>query len=395
MDVRPWRSHPPTIVAVAEDEVETDPAHVLAACDRADARVTPSERGGKTLAAAVCRWASEKPAGSDWLSVLTVGLEAAEVPLPPVRANVRVDPILPAIRLSQAPERDRGQLLGGLIPDAPPAALPLVPDAAPGVRVPLLEVADAHGVVSMARGRGAPLDLRLMVEALLSVPPEHRTTETAIVITVGELLAALSGPRPRGGRMAEWQRVRAALCAANGRWIPWRRGGRWWPLRLRGEPGERPQLADTVVLTVACPPGSRSGPPIDRQALREAGRHSGPRYRVLIGVPTVAWKPGLTRMPCAGVGGVWIGDRRHYTVLLHEDRRRIAFGPAPADKGGRRLADADRVIRETPGLVVLEERARDRYTGRPGWLVVPDAAAQAIRTADAGPRRVAGERSLR
>lgn len=398
MEVRPWCPHPPIVVADAEDLVETiDPAHVTTAevletmrpwpRDRAGARVTPSGDGGETLAAAVCRWASMTPAGSGWLSVLTVGLEAAEVPLPPVTANVRVDPILPAIRISQAPERDRGQLLGGLIPDDPPAALPLVPDAALGVRVPLLEVADAYGVVSMARGRGAPLDLRLVVEALLSVPPEHRTAETPIVITVGELLAALSGPKPRGGRLAEWQRIRAALCAANTRWIPWRSGGRWWPLRLRGEPGEQPQLADTVVLTVSCPPGSGSGPLIDRQALREAGRHSGPRYRVLIGVPTVAWKPGRTRMPCSGAGGLWVGDRRRYTVLHDEDRRRIAFGPAPADKGGRRTADADRIIRDTPGLVVMDERARDHVTGRPGWLVVPDGAAKAIGAAEAAGRR--------
>ena len=162
MEVRPWCPHPPIVVADAEDLVETmNPAHVTTAevleamrpwpRDRAGARVTPSGDGGETLAAAVCRWASMTPAGSGWLSVLTVGLEAAEVPLPPVTANVRVDPILPAIRISQAPERDRGQLFGGLIPDDPPAALPLVPDAALGVRVPLLEVADPWPAAAVRR----------------------------------------------------------------------------------------------------------------------------------------------------------------------------------------------------------------------------------------------------
>ena len=302
----------------------------------------------------------------------------------PIPANLRDDPILPAISVSQTAERDYGHLLGGIVPDDPPPALPLFPDSGPPVRVrvPLLELADASGVVSMARGRGAPLDLRLVVEALLSVPPERRTAETRIIITVAELLAGLAGDRPRGGKLDAWHRIRAALLAAGSRWIPWRSGGRWWPLRLRAEPGDRPSFTDQVILLVACPPGSASGPVIDRKALREAGRHSGPRYRTLIGVPTVAWVPGVTRIPRRGVGGLWVGDRRRYEVLTEADRRRIVFGPAPADKGGRRTVDADRIIRETPGVVVVDEHARDPKTGRPGWLVVPADAARAIEAAE-------------
>ena len=302
---------------------------------------------------------------------------------PEVAANLRPDPILPAIRVSQTPERDYGQLLGGIVPDEPSPALPLFPDSGPPVRVrvPLLELADAAGVVSMARGRGAPLDLRLVVEALLSVPPERRTAETRIVVSVAELLAGLAGDRPRGGKLDAWRRIRAALLAAGSRWIPWRAGGRWWPVRLRAEPGDRPALNDPVVLLVACPPGSASGPVIDREALRAAGRHSGPRYRTLIGVPTVAWIPGVTRFKVRGPGGLWIGDRHRYVVLTEADRRRIVFGPAVP--GERRLGrDADCIIRETPELVVLDEHARDPKTGRPGWLVVPTGAARAINAAE-------------
>ena len=105
-----------------------------------------------------------------------------------VRAETRrQDPILPRVILSPVlPARERGgRLLGGLVPDnkpeALPQALPPLPDERPEPhRVALLELADANGVRSMPRGCGAPLDLRLIVEAVLSVPHEHRkATENA------------------------------------------------------------------------------------------------------------------------------------------------------------------------------------------------------------------------
>lgn len=315
---------------------------------------------------------------------------------PTVRANLRGDPIMPAIQVSQSPERERGQLFGGLAPKDPPA-LPLLPGYDPepvasGVVVPLLELADASGVVSMARGRGAPLDLRLTVESFLSVPPELRGGSSArIVIEVEELMGGLfplakgRGKRSwfagRGRQGSDWRRTRQALEVMGTRWIPWQSGGRWWPVLLRGLPSENPAPSDKVVIEVALPPGSGSGPVIDRPSLQREGLVSGPRYRAMIGVNTIAWVLGVTRMPKSGVGGLWVGDPNRYPILTAEDRRRMVFGPG--DRALRRGADADQAIRNTPGLVVVSDAAFDVKTGKKGWRVVPADAAQAIREAKA------------
>ena len=127
---------------------------------------------------------------------------------------------------------------------------------------------------------------------------------------------------PRGGILAAWGRIRAAILRAGERWIPWRDGGRWWLLRVRGEPGERPAMTDPVVVEVAIPPGAAAGPKVDRAALRRAGLRSAPAYRTLIGVQSVTWIPGRTRILRPGIGGVWTGDARRYPVLTAADRRR-------------------------------------------------------------------------
>ena len=90
---------------------------------------------------------------------------------PEVRPNRRIDPIFPVVQsVREAPEREAGRLaFGGIIEDRKslPAQLPLLPTPE-GPRVPILELSDWRGVPTMARGRGAPLDLRLAVGALRS-----------------------------------------------------------------------------------------------------------------------------------------------------------------------------------------------------------------------------------
>ena len=68
-----------------------------------------------------------------------------------------------------------------------------------------------------------------------------------------------------------------------------------------------------------------------------------------------------------------------YPVLTEEDRDRLAFGPGWEDrarKEGRRKADAH--WKQLPGSVILTHKA-SMADGRRGWLIVPDAAADAIR----------------
>ena len=198
--------------------------------------------------------------------------------------------------------------------------------------------------------------------------------------TVGELLTSLEPPKPRGGKLAAWDRIRRALLEAGERWIPWQDGGCWWPVQVRGIPAERPRDTDAVVLSVALPAGSAVGPLIDRGELRAAGRRSAPQYRMLIGVSTIAWIPGLTRIPVPGIGGIWSGDASHYPVLTAGDRRRISVGEAdtPHNRHNRSQSRVDQAILKTAGIEVLDLQAVDKH-GRRGWRILPAAAAEAVR----------------
>ena len=152
-------------------------------------------------------------------------------------------------------------------------------------------------------------------------------------------------------------------------------------MTLRSLPGERPSLSDPVVFDVRLPPGAGPGPAVDRPALREAGRISSPAFRIGVAVPSATWIPGRTRRPVPGVGGLWIGDARRYPVFSARDRRRIAFGPDnPANRKPGRVDAAWRKSADAAGVVILDTEAVDR-DGKRGWIVVPAAAAKAIRKA--------------
>ena len=114
-------------------------------------------------------------------------------------------------------------------------------------------------------------------------------------------------------------------------------------------------------------------------ALREAGRISSPAFRIGVVVPSATWIPGRTRRPVPGVGGLWIGDARRYPVFSARDRRRIAFGPESTHRPGG-IDDAWHKSADAAGVVILDTEAVDR-DGKRGWIVVPAAAAKAIRKA--------------
>ena len=80
-----------------------------------------------------------------------------------------------------------------------------------------------------------------------------------------------------------------------------------------------------------------------------------------------------------GVGGLWIGDARRYPVFSARDRRRIAFGPESTHRPGG-IDDAWHKSADEAGVVILDTEAVDR-DGKRGWIVVPAAAAKAIRKA--------------
>ena len=332
------------------------------------------------------------------VSALALVVEA----LPPqVRAARRLNPILPVVkRLPEvkvgggSPEREAGQRVLGLVPlDHRRGQLPLFGPSAEGPRVALLEMADRAGMVTMAKGRGAPLALRLPVFAMLDLPPEHRHDTARVVLKVRELREDLFPGRKDGAR--QWPRIREALFRLQNLTVPMEGEARWFPFALRQEPGDRPGLEDEVVIDLALPPGAGNGPPIDREVLRRLGVQSGPRFRALLAVHSVQWRPGRTRVPVPGCRRpyrVWAANPDAYVILTAQDRRRLAFGED--SRKHRTTGEQEAPWEDLPGVEVVSKDARDSATGREGWLVVPTEAARAIKGRGNRERSIAGEREV-
>lgn len=342
-----------------------------------------------------CGWIVAALSGArvdrDRLSALAAVFEAR-----PRCGTTRMDPIMPAIRWGgEAPEREAGRRLFGPlaaeVKDPRPGLLPLYPEARESLirRVPLLAMSDFAGRPVMAQGRGAPLAFRIPIEAALSLRPEDRGRDSVrLALTVREWRDGLF-PRgwrrgETGGRPGDWQRVRDALAEADRALIPWGRdgGGFWRMFALRGDPGPGASLDDLVVVDVALPPGSGSGPVINRPALRLLGVDSGPRYRAFLAMEAANWIPGRTRVPNPRTGRFgWTGNRAAYPVFTAQDRRELAFGTE--DAKNRTRAQVDGAFENLPGCVILGRQEVDCRTGAKGWRIVPEAAAEAVRRAEA------------
>ena len=324
---------------------------------------------------------SDSPRGKGRVESAENAQEAPEVP-----AEKRSDPILPVVieRVEEAPEREAGRLaFAGVVEERKslPAQLPLLPRPE-GPSVPILELSDWRGVPTMARGRGAPLDLRLAVGACVLMPHVARAARGRLAVTVRELRDFLF---PNGWeRRRDWPRIQAALWKAHNYMIPgrfqWR--GRavdgWIPFRMAGGAGDGATLDDLVLIDVELPPGSGHGPVIDRRELAQLGVDSAPRFRAYIAAHSVVWRPGVTRRPHPRNPRfhLWSSDPGNYPVLTAADRDRLAFGSADTVRS-RTRAHKDKPWEDLPGVEILTRKASTPDGGR-GWLVVPEEAAAAI-----------------
>ncbi len=346
---------------------------------RLSLRAVLTDLGGvsRADAANICHDLARIPAGND-LAALTLVVEEmpAEV-TPDHRTDKRILPRI--VEGAHHPDRERGMLFGGLHEgrriEAP--ELPLFPDFAPAKRVPMLDLVDAAGLPVMARGRGAPLPLRLFVRTLASVrPTDRKLASVRLALTLRELRDGLF---PNGWRSGQhWPELRHALLHARDYAIHDGRG-RWFPVALRYLP-DTPDLDDLVVLDVAYPPGSHSGPTVRLPAMDQLSVTSAPRWRAYIAAHSLAWQPGTTRVPAPRAGGhyLWTRDRSAYPVLTVQDRLRLAFGE-PGDNPNRRTRAAiNAAFRDLPGLVVVSEQTANHRTGEVGWLVIPEDAARAL-----------------
>ena len=300
-----------------------------------------------------------------WQRLAPVEVEAE------TRADRRIMPVLQVV--GSSPERERGMLFGGLVDDRPRVAdLPLFPELEPTrYRVPLLEIVDATGVPLRSRGRGAPIEARLIVRGgLMMIRPEDRgRTTVRIAVTVGELL---DGLYPTKRRIAQnWPKIEAALLTARDFTVPDATGGRWFPMALRRLPAERldgapPALDDLVVVDLAPPPGATTGPSVDLPALDLMGVSSGPDWYAYIAARSLIWRPRKDSAPGAAAARL--------VRLEHRSRRLPGAHPGrPAPLRVRRTRLQAPNSRLHPEALVALARCSDgsepdRHAHRYQWL---------------------------
>ena len=363
--------------AVAKSQTEEGRRELLEERERMEAEVLQA-------AQKAAQAAPETPETAE--GVRTTPLGAQETP--EVRAERRIDPILPVVTVQEPPAREAGRLAFGGISDpenlSADAQLPLLP-APEGPRVPLLELVDSYGVPTMFRGRGAPLELAVYIGACIMTPHQVRASRGRLVTTVRELRNFLFGPTwrpgPTGNRPGDWKRVREAALNAGHLWLPLANGNLWRAVVVREIPPAdyRSEYLDReVTFDVELPAGAAHGPVIDRLRLARLRLVSGPKFRAYIAAHSVAWRPGVTRRRHPRNRGVhlWSANSAHYPILTAQDRRRLAFGVG--DTRNRTRADQDAAWEDLPGVEILT-RSAITPDGRRGWLIVPEEAAEAIR----------------
>lgn len=169
--------------------------------------------------------------------------------------------------LAELSEQEQGYLPG------------LEPASTKVVAVLPLVAFDVSGGLSLARGRGAPLALRLFTETLLAVPRMERGKAVHIVKTTRELIAELwPNRKPRWSERKN--ALKTALWTVHNAMVPYD-GDHWIPIVVRRFPD---RLAGETILEVDLPPGSDRGPLVHKPTLRLQGVRSAPAYRAYLGL---------------------------------------------------------------------------------------------------------------
>ena len=231
--------------------------------------------------------------GHPYLPVVEAWQELAPVP---ALWDGRDHPVLPGplatVRYEHHSEGDLAHLpfdwdALGAVPVGDPDDQAWLPGLAPEPSglVPSLPLIlwDAAGGMSLARGRGAPLALRLWVEAMLAVPNGKRHWRaTRVTCTLRDLVEGL-WPNGSYRRSKDLPRLIHALRIVDQARIPWDDGRSLWrTVSLTSVPRDLRALDTPIVFDVSLPPGSGQGPLIHRPTLRRYGVESAPAYRAYL-----------------------------------------------------------------------------------------------------------------
>ena len=181
--------------------------------------------------------------------------------------------------LEQVPIEHRSQIPNtGYLPGLAPIDGPDVP--------PVFTLYDAVGRSSLKAGKGAPLEVRLWLEAMMFAPPGQREGNgSSFQLSLRELFDALW---PNGYRRGSYpyDHLRRALTMVNNARIPTVIRGTdgkdhatlWLPVVIRGMP-VRNDRDSLLIVEVTLPPGTGPGAMVDRNALRRYGLEAAPAYR--------------------------------------------------------------------------------------------------------------------
>ena len=277
--------------------------------------------GGERAATVVVRLLAELPV-NDGLSALAVVVEGADLP-EPAELNTRADPLLPtsvalvgpgSVLANQGLFAVQTRLDSGIRT----GNLPVLERDPEGPLLPLALYSLMTQVAGRGRGGhgGADLALRIFVEGLCSVMKRdwQRSERRPVMVstTLREFLTWFyPGRRPRPNEY--WPRLMEA-CEALDREesrVPWRdpktgTGGLRRVVSLGDVPRGPKALDDTVGLVVHLPPGSSSGPRIQRSRMRHWGWKSEPAYRAMVGLAYQWYRPGVTRVPAGKGKRAWV-----------------------------------------------------------------------------------------
>ena len=223
----------------------------------------------------------------------------------PVR---RVDRILPgSVAMIDSTDRRSGRLFSPATHREGQQALPGFEDKRHGPALPLALYHLGNENPDRGGSRGAPLALRLFVEAVLCVPMDRRAGLRPVEMSV--TLRELRDRLYPDSRLSTTQVLRALTRAADAldtrdARIPWEdpatgRGGLRRVVSVLDLPRGEAYLDDVLTLFVNLPPGTGAGPVVP-ETLATWGLRSAPAYNLIINLSYRLFDPGRTRYPVNG-----------------------------------------------------------------------------------------------
>ena len=309
------------------------------------------------------------------------------LPVPIDTRNDRPDPLFPAPLVHvKRDDRRAGNLFSpAMWADTRKGQIDLFPGFGPGQAdgplVPALPLAlyDLGKGAKMTRGPGAPLALRIFVEAVLSVPAIER--DCAVLLPpqrFGDFLAALYPDHAPNYRKKDYPRFLEAIAALDAARIPWENEDGTGALRRVVYARDLPREGsrdDWIQFAVDIPPGGERGALVDRAALRLTGVVSAPAYRLTLSLAFWWNDPGRMRTPTnkgGGRGKLWRQTRKpeRYPEVTDAELIAMAYPSDAGDVGtGRRvrLHRAKGALAYLVSIGYAEVHPRKRIMPGPDW----------------------------